>query len=90
MAKTLDDQDDLEYRYGYTEVDLKEYGAKIEQETERSKRKNDLYVSADVKADVENMDKSMEMESLNLFGLPERTDTKTGHKLQDTVRQLIH
>jgi len=62
-------RDDVEHKQGYSDIHLKEYAVKLEQENERLSGRAEFLIQADVKKDVEEMEQK-QMETLNLFGLP--------------------
>lgn len=78
-----------EHQYGFSEVDLETYGARIEQKQEKSSMH---IVSADVAGDIKKMD-NKNLEAMNLFGLPldlyNREAGRSGIDLQNAINDLV-
>lgn len=49
-------RDDVEHRQGYSDIHLKEYAVKLDQDNERLSGRAEFLIQSDVKKDVEEME----------------------------------
>lgn len=95
-------RDKLQHKYGYSEMDIEEYAAKIETRPDINMPGDDDSKFVDVsnfESEIEGMKSDNSMASVNLFGVPlqdintsdyTRDTDKANRETQKLLRDLVH